>query len=178
MVNTFFKNHGPFKIKELIETLGLKNFKIDNNLEVLDIKDLFNSENGDITFFHSNKYRDVALKTKASFCIITENLKDNLNKNCTPIVVRNVLLSTSTITSKFYPESLHDNFDELPKPVQEVFIEACFVIGTTGFSKFKKTLELINNKQYTEASEEIKNSLWYRQVPQRVEMLSQKLQNV
>ena len=74
--------------------------------------------------------------------------------------------------------SLHDNFDELPKPVQEVFIEACFVIGTTGFSKFKKTLELINNKQYTEASEEIKNSLWYRQVPQRVEMLSQKLQNV
>jgi lysozyme len=74
--------------------------------------------------------------------------------------------------------SLHDNFDELPKPVQEVFIEACFVIGTTGFSKFKKTLELISNKQYTEASEEIKNSLWYRQVPQRVEMLSQKLQNV
>jgi lysozyme len=74
--------------------------------------------------------------------------------------------------------SLHDNFDELPKPVQEVFIEACFVIGTTGFSKFKKTLELIKNKQYTEASEEIKNSLWYRQVPQRVEMLSQKLQNV
>ena len=74
--------------------------------------------------------------------------------------------------------SLHDNFSELPKLVQEVFIEACFVIGTTGFSKFKKTLELINNKQYIEASEEIKNSKWYRQVPQRVEMLSKKLREV
>ena len=44
--------------------------------------------------------------------------------------------------------------------------------------KSRKKLELINKKQYTEASEEIKNSKWYRQVPQRVEMLSRKLQDV
>ena len=105
MVNPFFKNHGPFKINDLVESLGLKDSKIKNNLEVLDINDLFNSEKGDITFFHSKKYKDIAQKTKASFCIITENLKNDLNKNCIPIVVRNVLLSTSTITSKFYPES-------------------------------------------------------------------------
>ena len=112
MVNPFFKNHGPFKINDLVESLGLKDSKIKNNLEVLDINDLFNSEKGDITFFHSKKYKDIAQKTKASFCIITENLKNDLNKNCIPIVVRNVLLSISTITSKFYPESLHDNFDD------------------------------------------------------------------
>ncbi|WP_440934181.1 UDP-3-O-(3-hydroxymyristoyl)glucosamine N-acyltransferase [Candidatus Pelagibacter sp.] len=112
MANPFFKNHGPFKIKELIETLRLKDFVIKNNLEVLDIKDLLNSEKGDITFFHSKKYKDIAKKTKASFCIITENLKDDLNKNCIPLVVRNVLFSTSLITSKFYPESLYDNFDD------------------------------------------------------------------
>ena len=111
MPNPFFKNHGPFKIKELIDSLGLKEFKIDDNLEVFDIKDLFNSEKGDITFFHSKKYKDIAQKTKASFCIITENLKNDLNKNCIPIVVKNVLVATSIITSKFYPESLYDDFD-------------------------------------------------------------------
>ena len=112
MVNPFFKNHGPFKIKELIETLGLKDFKIENNLEVLDIKDLFNSEKGDISFFHSKKYKDIAQKTKATFCITTENLKDELSKNCIPLIVSNVLISTSIITSKFYPDSLQDNFDD------------------------------------------------------------------
>jgi len=74
--------------------------------------------------------------------------------------------------------SLFDNYESLPQLVKEVCIEACFVIGTTGFSKFKKTLELIKNEQYTEASEEIKSSLWYRQVPHRVEMLSKKLREV
>ena len=102
MVNPFFKNHGPLKIKELLDTLGLKNLKINDDLEVSDIKDLFNSKKGEITFFHSKKYKDIAQKTKASFCIITENLKNDLNKNCIPIVVRNVLLSTSTITTNGY----------------------------------------------------------------------------
>ena len=84
MVNPFFKNHGPFKINDFVESLGLKDSKIKNNLEVLDINDLFNSEKGDITFFHSKKYKDIAQKTKASFCIITENLRNDLNKNCIP----------------------------------------------------------------------------------------------
>ena len=112
MMNPFFKNHGPFKILELIKILKLKDLKIDYDLDVSDIKDLYSSKKGDITFFHSKKYKVLAQKTNASFCITTENLKDELNKNCIPIIVSNVLVSTSIITSKFYPESLHDNFDD------------------------------------------------------------------
>ena len=112
MANPFFKNHGPFKILDLIKILKLKDLKIDYDLDVLDIKDLYSSKKGDITFFHSKKYKVLAQKTNASFCITTENLKDELNKNCIPIIVSNVLVSTSIITSKFYPESLHDNFDD------------------------------------------------------------------
>tara|TARA_Y100000022_G_scaffold198035_1_gene207605 strand:+ start:343 stop:1323 length:981 start_codon:yes stop_codon:yes gene_type:complete len=112
MANPFFKNHGPFKILDLIKILKLKDLKIDYDLDVSDIKDLYSSKKGDITFFHSKKYKVLAQKTNASFCITTENLKDELNKNCIPIIVSNVLVSTSIITSKFYPESLHDNFDD------------------------------------------------------------------
>tara|TARA_B100001559_G_C16473604_1_gene610236 strand:+ start:121 stop:1101 length:981 start_codon:yes stop_codon:yes gene_type:complete len=112
MVNPFFKNYGPFKIDEIIQILKLKNTKIDSDLNISDIADLFSSKKGNITFFHSKKYKDVAKKTNASFCITTENLKDYLNKSCIPIIVENVLVSTSLITAKFYPDSIHDNYDE------------------------------------------------------------------
>ena len=73
----------------------------------------------DITFFHSKKYKDAAKKTKASFCITTENLKNELPKNCIPIIVENVLVSTSKITSLFYPDSINDDFDETLIPIFE-----------------------------------------------------------
>ena len=43
--------------------------------KINDIKDLFTSENNDITFFHSKKYKDIAKKTKASFCLTSESFK-------------------------------------------------------------------------------------------------------
>jgi UDP-3-O-[3-hydroxymyristoyl] glucosamine N-acyltransferase len=78
---------------------------------LIDIKDLQNSKLNEITFFHSKKYKTVANNTKASFCITTENLKNELPKECIPIIVENVLVSTSLITAKFYPNSINDDFD-------------------------------------------------------------------
>ena len=112
MSNPFFKNHGPFKFSEVIKFLNIKLDTINNDDEVCDIKDLLTSKKNDITFFHSNKYKEVAQNTKASFCITTEALKNKLPKSCIAIVVNNVLLSTSKITSLFYPESINDDFDE------------------------------------------------------------------
>ena len=49
--------------------------------------------------------------TKASYCITTKNLQIELPKNCIPIIVDNVLVSTSMIAAKFYPDSINDDFD-------------------------------------------------------------------
>ena len=87
MVNPFFKNNGPFKILEILEILNIKDIKLDKSQKVSDIKDIFTSKSGDITFFHSKKYKDIAKNTKASFCITTENLKNELHKNCEPLIV-------------------------------------------------------------------------------------------
>ena len=73
---------------------------------------MFTSNINEITFFHSKKYKDIAKNTKASFCLTTENLKNELPKDCKPIIVENVLVSTSKVTAKFYPESINDNFDD------------------------------------------------------------------
>jgi UDP-3-O-[3-hydroxymyristoyl] glucosamine N-acyltransferase len=91
--------------------LNIKDFHTNTNKEVKDIKDLYNSNKYDISFYHSKKYKDIAGKTKATFCITTESLKKELPKNCTPLVVENVLFSVSKLTSKFYPNSINDNFD-------------------------------------------------------------------
>ena len=119
MINPFFKNNGPFKFLDILDELKINIDKIDNDLDVLDIKDLLTSNHGEITFFHSNRYKDIAKNTKASFCITTENLKINLPETCKPIIVNNVLVATSKITAKFYPSSIEDNFDNTIKFINE-----------------------------------------------------------
>ena len=111
MVNPFFKNNGPYKFSQILNELKIKVRETNNDLNIFDIKDLQNSQNGEITFFHSKKYKKTANNTKASFCITTEKLQNELPKNCIPIIVDNVLVSTAIVTSKFYPDSINDDFD-------------------------------------------------------------------
>ena len=111
MINPFFKNNGPFKFNELLKVLNLNLDKKKEDLIITDIKDLQNSKINEITFFHSKKYKLAANNTKASFCITSQNLIEELPKSCKPIIVDNVLVSTSIVTAKFYPDSINDNFD-------------------------------------------------------------------
>ena len=111
MTNPFFKNRGPFLILDILNFLNIKNELVKKNLLIRDVKDLNSSNNSEITFLHSKKYKDLAEKTKASFCITTESLKNELPNHCVPLIVENVLLSVSKITSMFYPDAVDDDFD-------------------------------------------------------------------
>ena len=111
MNNIFFKNKGPFKIDKLLKLASVANINNFKKSNIKDIKDLYTSSKGDISFFHSKKYELTARKTKASFCITTENLKNYLPKSCNKIIVDNVLIATAKITEIFYPDSINDNFD-------------------------------------------------------------------
>ncbi len=123
MSNPFFKNHSPFKISEIYKLLNLNIINTNLDKEVLDIKDLLNANDSEITFFHSRKYSEIAKKTKASFCITTNSLKDYLPKSCIPIIVENVLISTSKVTSKFYPDSVNDDFDDSAININETIFK-------------------------------------------------------
>ena len=111
MVNPFFKNHGPYNIIQIINLLNLNPNNIEKK-DVYDLKDLSSASEKDLTFYHSKKYKEFAKKTKASFCITTNILKNELPKNCIPLIVDNVLVSTSLVTAKFYPDAVYDNFDD------------------------------------------------------------------
>ena len=111
MSNPFFFNCGPFYISEILKLLDTSS-EIKEKHKVKDVVDLFNAEKECITFFHSKKYNEIAKKTKASFCITTKNLKDYLPNNCIAIVVDNVLIATSIVTQKFYPNSIEDEYEK------------------------------------------------------------------
>ena len=91
MVNPFFKNTGPYDINVLLNLISLKSDKYPEK-KISDIKDLSSSLDGNITFLHSKKYFELAKKTKASYCITTENLKVNLPNTCKAIISDKVLL--------------------------------------------------------------------------------------
>ncbi len=129
MSNPFFKNNGPFKISEIIKSLNLNINDLNKNQNINDIKDLLMSKENDITFFHSKKYNDYAKKTKASFCLTTKFLKKKLPNSCTPIVVDNVLLSTSKITSLFYPDSINDYFDQTVISINDTLFKDKVIFG-------------------------------------------------
>ena len=112
MSNPFFINNGPIPILDILKILNIQSTGLKENVKIDDIKDLSASTKLDVTFFHSQKYKELAKKTKASYCITTEFLKDELPTSCIPLVVENVLVSLSKITSMFYPDAINDDFDE------------------------------------------------------------------
>ena len=123
MENPFFINKGPIKILEILNVLNLKIKNLETEQTVEDIKNLHNANIGDISFYHSKKYKEVARNTKASFCITTELLKNDIPKNCIPLIVDNVLFSISLVTAKFYPNSINDNFDNSSKNINQTLFK-------------------------------------------------------
>ena len=119
MINPFFKNYGPFKIDNLLKLSNIDNSQKFTKTKITDIKDLFNATNKDISFFHSNKYENLAGKTKASFCITTMNLSNLLPISCNKIIVNNVLIATAMITKTFYPDAVNDDFDPNVKEIDK-----------------------------------------------------------
>ena len=123
MINPFFKNYGPFKINDLLKDLKFTSKEIFREELVNDIRDLTSADKSHLTFFHSKKYYEHASKTKASYCITLKNLENYLPRECKSICVDNVLLTLSKITSKFYPDSINDNFDNSVKKIEELNFE-------------------------------------------------------
>ncbi len=111
MINPFFENKGPFRIDDILNSTNINNKFNYTETKIFDVKDLVTASNKDITFFHSKKYETVASNTKAAYCVTTKKLLNILPKNCKPIEVDNVLISTAMITKFFYPDSVTDDFD-------------------------------------------------------------------
>tara|TARA_X000001382_G_scaffold130367_2_gene124988 strand:+ start:1207 stop:1617 length:411 start_codon:yes stop_codon:yes gene_type:complete len=60
-----------------------------------------------------------------------------------------------------------------PEEVREVLIEMAYQMGVSGVSKFKKALKFMEHHNWTRAAEEMLDSKWHRQTPNRAKDLSE-----
>lgn len=88
------------------------------------------------------------------------------------ILIQKLAELESKISKKF--EWYHTS----PQEAKEVVINMCYQLGLSGFSKFKKTIYLLETEQYEEASVEMLDSLWAKQTPRRAKELSEVIRSL
>ena len=75
-------------------------------------------------------------------------------------------------------EALYSNFLTWPREVQEILVNMMFNLGRTRLAKFSKFRRALNDNDWKVAAIEGRDSLWYRQVPNRAERLMSRLEKV
>ena len=79
--------------------------------------------------------------------------------------------------SKFVEETkkVFPDLEDKPEEVQQVAINMCFNLGEPRLSKFKKFIAAVNEERWEDASAEMLDSLWARQVGERATRLSKRI---
>ena len=67
--------------------------------------------------------------------------------------------------------------EDMPIVVQEVILNMCYQLGITGVSKFRKAISALQEGDWNEAADEMLDSLWARQTPNRATELSDIVRN-
>lgn len=65
----------------------------------------------------------------------------------------------------------------LPDDWNDFIIIMAFQLGLGGVQKFKKMIAALKKQNYSEAIKEAKDSLWYRQTPNRIDSMIAQLRN-
>jgi len=73
---------------------------------------------------------------------------------------------------------LYKNFDELPEEVQLIVANMMFNLGYPRLSKFKGMKAEVDAKSWSSAADEMVDSRWYTQVPNRARRLVDRMRQV
>jgi len=75
-------------------------------------------------------------------------------------------------------ERLYPEFNELPEEVQLIIANMMFNMGRPRLSKFKGMKAGVDSQDWNKAADEMIDSAWYRQVPQRAGRLVKRMKAV
>ena len=75
-------------------------------------------------------------------------------------------------------ESLYGDFGDLPEDAQEIIANMIFNMGRPRLSKFKGMKRGVDARDWNAAADEMVDSAWYRQVPNRAKRLVERMRNV
>ena len=75
-------------------------------------------------------------------------------------------------------ETLYSDFGELPEDAQRIIANMMFNMGRTRLSKFKGMKRGVDARDWKAAADEMVDSRWYRQVPNRAGRLVVRMRSV
>lgn len=93
------------------------------------------------------------------------NLEHGISKAASDFIFKEDMDKAEADLKKYLP----DVYDKLDANRQLVLIDMCFNLGIGGLLKFKKMLAAIKSGDYAKAAEELMDSAYARQVPERAE---------
>lgn len=70
---------------------------------------------------------------------------------------------------------LYDDFDDLPEEAQHIIANMCFNMGRPRLSRFKLMQAAVNARDWNEAAEQMIDSRWHDQVPNRAKRLVKRM---
>ena len=71
-----------------------------------------------------------------------------------------------------------DWYKYMPQEIKDIVTEMCYQLGVTGFSKFKKTIAYLQNKEWKNASIEMLDSRGAKQTPNRAKEMSNRVKKL
>lgn len=75
-------------------------------------------------------------------------------------------------------EKLYPDFYELPEEAQLIIANMCFNLGYPRLSAFKGMKRGVDARDWNAAADEMVDSRWYRQVPNRAERLVERMRSI
>ena len=75
-------------------------------------------------------------------------------------------------------KKLYYDFDKLPQEAQHIIANMMFNMGRPRLSRFHKMKRAVDNREWEEAANQMKDSKWYKQVTNRAERLCERMRNV
>tara|TARA_R100001591_G_scaffold49237_1_gene59907 strand:- start:472 stop:927 length:456 start_codon:yes stop_codon:yes gene_type:complete len=73
---------------------------------------------------------------------------------------------------------LYPQFEELPAEVQKILCNMMFNIGRPRLSRFHKMKKAVDSSDWTEAANQMLDSKWAKQVPNRANRLIERMKNI
>tara|TARA_R100001510_G_scaffold47083_1_gene44239 strand:+ start:449 stop:898 length:450 start_codon:yes stop_codon:yes gene_type:complete len=75
-------------------------------------------------------------------------------------------------------KKVYDDWDKLPEDVQEICANMMFNLGYPRYSKFRKKIQAVIDGNWNEAANQMVDSRWYNQVPNRAERLVERMRSI
>ena len=73
---------------------------------------------------------------------------------------------------------IYNDFDDLPEEAQYIIANMMFNMGRPRLSRFHKMKQAVDNRDWKEAANQMIDSRWYKQVPNRANRLVNRMKSI